>query len=277
MGLSAAGTRRLNYQSRNGPEDVIMKIFRQLLVAAGLLALAASSAIAYEPGTFILRGGVGTVAPSSKALSASVEDEYFGEFGARIDVEDGTGMTLSGTYMISQNWAFDVFGALPMKHDIAFDFDAFGIPDVIEAGQVKGNLGDMKQMPPTLSFQYHFAPDRDFQPYMGLGLNWTTFSSVSYDPSKIKVDGVLMDAATQADFIDELGIDKMYIDDSFGVAAQLGADWAIGDHTVVNFDVRYMDISSDLAFSGDTFDGKEKAGTLDIDPWIYSVNLGYRF
>ena len=254
-----------------------MKIFKQMLVAAGLLALAGSSALAYEPGTFILRGGVGTVAPSGKALSSSVEDEYFGSFEACIDVDNGTGMTMSGTYMINEKLAVDVLAALPIKHDIKFDFEAFGIPDFMEAGRVEGKLGDLKQIPPTISFQYHFAPDRAFQPYAGLGLNWTRFSSVSYDPRNIKLDGESMSDSMQSDFVDALGIDKMHVDDSFGVAAQIGGDWAIGDKTIVNFDVRYMDIDSDLAFSGSSFDGKEKAGTLSIDPWIYSLSLGHRF
>jgi outer membrane protein len=254
-----------------------MKISRQLLVAAGLLALAAAPAFAYEPGTFIIRGGVGTVSPSGKAFSSSVDDPALGQFEACIEVDNGTGMTMSGTYMISQNWAFDVLGALPMKHEITFDFEAFGIPDVIDGGQVIGKLGDIKQIPPTFSFQYHFSPDSDFQPYVGLGVNWTTFTSVNYSPGRVKVDGTPIDDALQQEFVDALGIDKLYLDDSFGLAAQLGGDWAVGDRTIVSLDVRYMDIDTDFAFSGPAFDGKEKAGTLKIDPWVYSLNLGYRF
>lgn len=254
-----------------------MKIFTKLLVAAGLLALIGGPALAYEPGTFIIRGGVGTVAPTGHAFSSSVDDPDLGEFAARIDVDNGTGMTLSATYMISQNWAFDVLGALPMKHDVAFDFEAFGIPDVMEDARIVGKLGDIKQIPPTVSFQYHFSPDSDFQPYFGLGLNWTRFSSVNYRPGRIKVDGTSIDDELVQEVVDALGIDKMYLDDSFGIAAQLGGDWTVGDNTIVSLDVRYMDIDADLAFSGDDFDGKEKAGTLELDPWIYSLNLGYRF
>jgi len=245
-----------------------MKIYKQLLVTAGLLALAASPALAYEPGTFILRGGVGTVAPKSNNLSGQIEDE-FATFEASVDVANGTGMTLSGTYMINENWAFDVLAALPIRHDIDFTIFDYEVPDVLAVQDVKGKLGDTKQIPPTVSFQYHFAPDRDFQPYFGLGLNWTTFSSTSFEP---KVEGVPLD-----DLDVLLGIEKMHLDDSFGLAAQLGGDWAIGDRAVVSFDVRWMDIDPELLFSGPSFDGREKAGTIEIDPWIYSLNLGYRF
>ena len=32
-------------------------------------------------------------------------------------------------------------------------------------------IGETKHLPPTFSFQYHFLPDGQFQPYAGLGLN----------------------------------------------------------------------------------------------------------
>ena len=243
-----------------------------MLVAAGLTALAASPALAYEPGTFILRGGVGTVAPQSKSLSGEVEDAVFYE--ACVEVDDGTGFLMGGTYMFNERWGVDVLAALPIEHDIDFelwgDFELIEVPaDVLDAGMIGGKFGSVKQLPPTVSVQYHFAPDRTFQPYMGLGLNWTTFSSEKFSPS---IEGFT------AEELDELlGIDKMHVDDSFGLAAQLGGDWMIGDNTVVNFDVRYMDIDADLFFSGDAFEGKEKAGTLELDPWVYSITLGYQF
>ncbi len=247
-----------------------MKIFKPLLAAAAVLALASSSALAYEPGTFILRGGVGTVAPDSKSLSGEVEDAAFYE--ACLEVDDGTGFLMGGTYMFNENWAIDVLAALPIEHDIDFELYGLEIPngDLDELADVSGQLGSVEQLPPTLSVQYHFAPDATFQPYFGVGLNWTTFSSEKLKP---KVDGL-----TSEELEDILGFDKFKVDDSYGIAAQLGGDWMIGDHTVVNFDVRYMDIDSDLMLYGDDFEGgKMKAGTLNIDPWVYSVNLGYQF
>ena len=225
-----------------------MKISKQLLVAAGLLALAAAPAFAYEPGTFVLRGGVGTVDPKSENLTFTDGiDEIC------VSVDKGTSMTLGGTYMINERWAFDVLAALPFKHDIDATID-------VGAGSETMKIAETKQLPPTFSFQYHFSPDSDFQPYMGLGMNWTTFSGTKFVP----------------DMIDE-EVDKLYIDDSFGVAAQLGGDWKVGDRTVVNIDVRWIDIGSDISIGGPAISGKEKLGEIEIDPWVYSLNLGYRF
>lgn len=44
----------------------------------------------------------------------------------------------------------------------------------------KFKMAETKQLPATFSTQYHFSTDRDFQPYAGLGVNWTSFSSTRF-------------------------------------------------------------------------------------------------
>jgi len=225
-----------------------MKTYKFLLVAAGLLALVAAPALAYEEGTWVLRAGVGTVQPKSHSLTYSDEFDSF-----TIDVEDASSMTLTATYIYSQHWAFDVLAALPFEHDITATMD-------LGSGPVTAKVADTKQIPATFSLQYHFSPDSDFQPYAGLGLNWTTFSSTTLVP----------------DFTDaEVG--GLKIDDSFGVAAQLGGDWAVGENMVLNFDVRWFDIDADVFLVGPAFSTEEKIGTARIDPWLYSLNIGFYF
>lgn len=225
-----------------------MKIYRKTLVAAGLLAFIAAPALAYEPGTFILRGGVGTVDVDSNVMSFTDGVDTVG-----ITVDNATSMTLTGTYMFNENWAVDILAAVPFKHDIKATMD-------LGFGPETAKIADTKQLPPTVSLQYHFAPDRAFKPYVGLGLNWTTF----------------FDSELVPDMQDD-EVDKLYLDDSFGVAAQIGGDWAIGDRTVLNFDVRWIDIDSDVSVGGPAVPGKQKIGTVEIDPWVYALNLGYRF
>jgi len=229
-----------------------MKIFTRALVAIALLAFVAGPALAYEPGTFVLRGGVGTVAPKSHSLKYSDEFESF-----VIDVENSTSMTLTGTYMFNKHWAIDVLAALPFKHDIKATVD-------IGDGPVTGKIASTKQLPPTISLQYHFSPDSDFQPYVGLGVNWTNFSDtklVSTSDSEIDIDELL----------------EIRLDNSSGIAASFGGDWALGDNAVINLDVRYIDIDSDISVQVFDMDEFEKIGTANIDPWLYSINLGYRF
>ena len=105
--------------------------------------------------------------------------------------------------------------------------------------------GEVEHIPPTLSLQYHFMPDSRFRPYIGAGVNYTLFSNE--EPS---------------------GLD---LDNSFGLAAQAGFDYGINENWFVNYAIRWIDIDADATLGGD------KLGTIEIDPWVYSLNLGYRF
>ncbi len=213
-----------------------MKSSKYLLAAGALLALVASPALAYEAGTWVLRAGVGVVAPDSDNLVLDPD--------TIVDVDDGTSLTLMGTYVFNPNWAFDVLASWPFNHDI-------------KLGGAK--IAETDHLPPTFSLQYLFAPGSTFQPYAGVGLNYTTF----------------FDTSVTQTLTDLTGITDIDLDDSFGLALQLGADWTFGNRWLVNFDLRWIDIESDLTAS----DGVTSAelGTVKIDPWVYSINIGYTF
>ena len=177
-------------------------------------------------------------------------------------VDGGTSLVLSGTYMFSENWAFDILAAWPFKHDVDLDATIF---DAFSGEEFSGTVpfGEVEHLPPTFSMQYHFAPNADFQPYVGLGVNYTNFLSEDLD----------------SDVVDA-GIVDFELDDSFGLATQVGADWMLNDSLLLNFDVRWISIESDLTATVD--DGVDppvtgKLGTVKIDPWVFAISLGYRF
>lgn len=58
------------------------------------------------------------------------------------------------------------------------------------------------------------------------------------------------------------------IDNSFGWAAQAGADYALDDHWVENAAVWYLDIDTDATFRFDS--GDSVTAQVDIDPWVYT-------
>ena len=198
-------------------------------VTTVLAALAVvSPAAAHEEGTWIIRAGVGTVAPDDNNLD-------LGALGI-LEVDDGTSLTLTFTHMLTQNWAFDILAAWPFGHDIKLGSDKVASTD---------------HLPPTFSMQYHFSPDAAFQPYVGAGLNYTTFFSTD---TTGPLDGTDLD-----------------LDDSFGLALQLGADFKIDEEWLINLDVRYIDIETEAKLDGTSL------GDVAIDPWVYAINVGRRF
>ena len=85
---------------------------------------------------------------------------------------------------------------------------------------------------------------------MGAGINYTTFFSSKTIPG---LNG------------------DLDLDDSFGLAAQLGFDYDIDEKWFINADIRYINIETQATNS--------VAGTSDVDinPTIFSVGAGFRF
>jgi outer membrane protein len=211
-----------------------MRQFFKMLATILLLTLIAIPARGHEQGDWILRAGVGVVDPQGTAYT-DPDDPTF-----QINIDRGTSATLTGAYMFSDNWAFEVLASWPFSHDINLE----GV----------GKIAATDHLPPTFSLQYHFVPGGKFQPYAGLGVNYTTFFNTDVEPI---LPGATLD-----------------LDNSFGVAAQLGADMMLNDKWLLNFDFRWISIESDATL----FDGVDsETVSISIDPLVYSVNLGYKF
>lgn len=238
-----------------------MKQTIRLLVTGTLAALIALPAAAYDSKTWVLRAGIGMVEPKSHNFNLGSLDLGGGISltSATVEVDSATSLTFSGTYMFTKHWGLDFLAAAPFEHDIDV---AATISDggTTESGRVK--IGEVEQVPPTVSLQYHFAADATIQPYIGLGVNYTTFSGH-------KLTSEAQDA----------GILAMKLDDSVGVAAQIGLDWMLGDNWLVNVDVRWIDIEADATLTIDDGTGPVtgEIGGIQIDPWTYCLDVGYRF
>lgn len=118
------------------------------------------------------------------------------------------------------------------------------------AGQ---DIGTLKHLPPTLTLQYHFAPTPYLKPYLGIGLNYTRFSSVHFNPA--------VQAALQPT------LEK----NSFGLAMQAGVDYEFSDNWYLNVDVKKVQIRTDVKSAG------SRVGTFKVDPWLVGLGVGRRF
>lgn len=213
---------------------------RQLVLALLLSGGCIATAQAHEAGDFFLRVGVAQVAPDASSETV---------LGGKVDVEDATGLGFSGTWFFSSQFAVEVLAALPFEHDI------------VGAGALDGvDIGKTKHLPPTVSLQYYPLANETFQPYLGIGLNYTTF----------------FDSSTSNQLDTALGGDTdISLDDSTGVAFQLGADLKLSDNWYLNAAMWKIDIetTADISVNG------THAASVDvtIDPMVYMLGLGYSF
>ncbi len=157
--------------------------------------------------------------------------------GDLVRVDDGVSLGFNISYFWTQNWAVELLAATPFSHDIK----------VVDGPKV----AKTKHLPPTLTVQYHFDSESAVHAYVGAGLNYTLF----FDE---KTSGPLE------------GTD-LSLSESFGLAAQLGADWQLNDRWLVNLEVRYIDIETDAKLDG------ANLTTAIIDPWVTALTLGIRF
>ena len=201
-------------------------------LGAGLLAasLLAPAAMAHEAGDWLLKVGATQVRPKSdngSVLGGTVD----------LDVDNDVKPSFTVTYMATRNIGIELLAAWPFEHDV----DGSGL----------GTIGRTKHLPPTLSVQWHFLPDSRVQPYVGVGLNYTTFFDT-------KGRGALAGA-------------DLDLGDSWGIAGQVGLDVKLNERWFLNADLRYIDISSKVKVDG------QRVGTARIDPWVATVAVGYRF
>ena len=236
------------------------RTFKLGVLAAAVMA-AAPAVQAYEAGDFIGRVGVVTVDPDSS--SSNLNSNALGELdGAKVSVDSNTQLGLTVSYMFTDQIALGVLGATPFKHNIEGDGSILG---------GAGKLAETKQLPPTITLQYFPMPSGSkFQPYVGVGVNYTNFFEE-------KTTQTLTDTyATLASGVDRTDIE---LDDSFGLAAEIGLDYMVTDNIGANAAIWYADIDTEATINA--YAGNTKADTstidVDIDPWVYMVGLSYKF
>jgi outer membrane protein len=237
--------KRKKYTSATRNSVAAKSVLASSILATGLVC-AASSTFAYETGDLILRAGVASVQPDEDSSNLELNGSGIPGTSAGVDNSEQLGLTVS--YMLTPHLGLGVLAATPFEHDI-------------KANGLGLDAGEARQLPPTITLQY-FPMDSAsaFQPYVGIGINYTIFFSEDVDS---ELEAAL---GTKGD---------LELDDSFGLAAQIGADYAINEHWVLNASVWYLDIDTDATFKFD--DGTRIEADVDVDPWVYMLGLGYRF
>lgn len=158
--------------------------------------------------------------------------------GLGLSINDKVLPEIDFSYFVTPQFAVELILTYPQKQKIRSN----GV-----------EIGTLKHLPPTLTAQYHFTDFGAFKPYVGAGVNYTRFSNVNFNPA--------VAAALQP------SVDK----NSWGFALQAGMDYEVSKNLYVNFDVKKVQIRTDVSSGGTTL------GTFKVDPVLVGVGVGYRF
>ncbi len=212
------------------------------LMLGVVLATAVTSAVAAETGNWIVRGRAIHVTPNDRSSEVTTLA------GSGVGVGDDTTAELDITYMLRPNWGLELI--LGTTHH-----DLTGTGTIANLNKI----GDTALLPPTLTLQYHFAPQAKVRPYAGIGVNYSKF----YDEKSTNSLDTGLGGPT-----------SINLDDSWGLAAQAGVDVGLKNDWFVNFDLKYINIET----KGTLVTGATtRTVDVDINPWIFGIGIGKRF
>ena len=208
-------------------------------ISIAILATLAAPAFAEDSGSnWIFRTGAAHVSPN---------DDSGTVLGGGVGVEDDTGLGLSFTYMLDDQWGIEILGALPFSHDI------------VGTGALSGvNIGETKHLPPTFSMVYQWGSETKY--HVGAGLNYTVF----FDEEAAQDLNTALSAQADLD-----------LDSSLGVAVKFGFDTPINNDWNFSGSVYYMNIET----TADVIVNDAVAASVDVDinPWVVMLGVSTTF
>jgi outer membrane protein len=208
-------------------------------LAACIMGGTSSASAGDEHGDFMIRALVTGVQPETDATVTAGGARIS---GANADVSNEIIPATTLTYFLTDNLAVELFCCFAK-----LDIDGKG--SIVGLGQI----ADTWIFPPALTAQYHFTGMGAWKPYVGVGLQYIAF----FD------EGTGRNA---------LGATSVDIDDALGLTLQAGLDVDIGNGWYLNGDVKKAFIDTKIRWNGTGVRAK-----ADLDPWIFSAGLGYRF
>lgn len=245
---------------------------KKSILAASLLAitLAAPLVQAHKAGDIIIRAGAITVDPHEKSGNVYIDRGVLAgsSIHGKATLDSDTQLGLNFAYMITDHIGVELLGATPFTHNVHVKDTNLGIPGVNTVAN--GKLGQVTHLPPTLSLVYYpLDASWAFQPYVGLGINYTWFYHSSL--------------SNQAKY-GTAKYSNFHVRNTWGWAGQIGADYMITDNIMLNAQIRYIDIDTQATvdvnglYQAGIATGTSRARVnLDVNPWVYMVGIGYKF
>jgi len=153
--------------------------------------------------------------------------------------------------MLTDNWGVELLAASPFTHTVNLSGDLSAL----------GSIATAKHLPPTLSAQYFFDTESNIDPYVGVGVNYLMLLETESTANGRSV----------MDIIGTAGNYSIDADDSTGLTFQAGVDINLSDGFILNAAIWRMDICTTIEVANNL------RVDLEIDPWVYMLEFGYKF
>ena len=225
-----------------------MKIFAPLCAAAALALLPATAASAQDAGTIQVKllgtavlpdGGITDVEVNALGLAA----------GSDTRATDSVVPTVAAEYFFSNNFSVETICCVT-PHDVR------GV------GAINGArlVSDAIILPATVTAKLHLPLEGGFKPYIGAG------------PTYFVIFGEDVDTTATT-----LGLTNVNLSNELGFALQAGVDIAVNDQGLgLTIDAKRYFVNTTATFTNAT--GAVRLRSVhELDPWVISAGLSYRF
>lgn len=192
---------------------------------------------AQEAGELHMRIRATGVIPAEKAS--------VGVIGGNVAVTNDLIPEIDFTYYFTKNFAAELILGTSSHGVVATNTDLGNL-----------DLGRVMLLPPTLNFQYHFYPTKNFKPYVGVSGNYTIF----YDQGQGKGRNV--------------AVTNVKYDNALGYGFQFGFDYKINDKLYWNVDAKKLYMNTDVNVA--TTLGVDVPAHVDLNPWLISTGIGFK-
>lgn len=205
--------------------------------------LGSTPLMAYKTGDMILRAGAAGVFPAEESGHLDAVP------GARVEGSDAWSLGITFTYMLSDRIGLGILGAYPFNHNLESN------ATLVSALGDNGNIGKTRQLPPTVTLQWHFPTvASSFHPYVGAGVNYTMFFD---EDTRGPLNGV-----------------DLNVDNSLGLAGEAGLDYVMENDWILSAQAWYINIEPEARLRGG---GLNEKFDIEIDPWVFMVGIGRIF
>jgi len=225
-----------------------MKTTTKMLAMAAFATMAASPAFAEDPqGKIQVKAFATLVDPSAKITKVNT-DRIGLAAGSQTKADTNVTPTVAIEYFLTPNVSVETIAGVTQH-------------DVVGAGALAGAklISNANIIPATVTAKYHVNLGGGVKPYLGAG------------PSYFIIFGEEPDATART-----LGATRVDLSNELGLALQGGIDFALDDSGLgLSLDAkRYFINTTARFFAGNALALSTKH---ELDPWVVSAGISYRF
>jgi outer membrane protein len=206
---------------------------------------------------YTLKFGYSTVAPHSTA--SAISGPLTPVNSLSLQVQDKSTLFLSISRSITDNIDAELALGLPPTHDVAIKIINPALPAGLQAfdGQIGARV---RQVAPTAFINYKFGEKKStLRPFVGIGINYTKFDKATSTAAGNAING---------------GATNIALEDSVGLAWQLGASYQINDQWSLSG--AWASAKVRTTITTNTL-GTVRTADIKFRPSVFTLSMGYAF